>query len=172
MNSTQTSLSICIIITSRLVAFYKSSRGNLEFICGGSLVSKMHVVTAGSSIKWLITEISLNLFISAHCIQDKQSNKKRDAETGVVYVGKHNLDNWNEQGSQKRGVEKFIVNEDWKPFDIKYDADIAIIVVDSPVEYSQYVRPLCVWEFSDDLNDVVGQLGALAGTNHLKILTE
>ena len=120
----------------------------------------------------LVIELIRNYkIISAHCIQDKQSNKKREAETGVVYVGKHNLDNWNEQGSEKRGVERFIVNDEWKPFDIKYDADIAIIVMDSAVEYSQYVRPVCVWEFSDNLNDVVGQRGILAGTYYLTILT-
>ena len=120
----------------------------------------------------LVIELIRNYkIISAHCIQDKQSNKKREAETGVVYVGKHNLDNWNEQGSEKRGVERFIVNDEWKPFDIKYDADIAIIVMDSAVEYSQYVRPVCVWEFSDNLNDIVGQRGILAGTYYLTILT-
>ena len=43
--------------------------------------------------------------------------------------------------------------------------------MDSAVEYSQYVRPVCVWEFSDNLNDVVGQRGILAGTYYLTILT-
>ena len=37
-----------VLIVFRLVAFYKAGRGNLEFICGGNLISKSHVVTAGS----------------------------------------------------------------------------------------------------------------------------
>ena len=43
-------LNIHIVLTSRLVAFYKAGKGNLEFICGGNLVSKTHVITAGSNI--------------------------------------------------------------------------------------------------------------------------
>ena len=101
---------------------------------------------------------------TAHCIQDKQSYEKREVDTGVVYVGKHNLDNWNEKGSQSRRILKFIIHEEWKTFEKKYNADIAIIVMDAPVEYSQYIRPICIWEFSDDLNDVIGQKAILAGT--------
>ena len=73
------------------------------------------------------------------------------------------MDKWNEQGFQRRDIHRFIVHKDWQPFGKTYDADIAIIVLDSPVEYTQYVRPLCIWEFSNDLNEVVGQSGALAG---------
>lgn len=68
-----------------------------------------------------------------------------------------------EPGFEKRGIKRFVFHPDWKPFDMSYDADIAIIVMDSPVEYSKYIKPICVWEFSEHLHDVVGQQGSLAG---------
>ena len=73
------------------------------------------------------------------------------------------MDDSDELGFEKRGVRKFFVHPDWKPFDVSYDADIAIIAMDSPVEYSKYIRPICVWTFSKHLHEVVGQQGSFAG---------
>ena len=68
-----------------------------------------------------------------------------------------------ETGSVRKGVKRFIVHPEWNPFATNYDASIAIIVMDSPVRYNQFIRPISVWESSEDLNDVVGQQGTVAG---------
>ena len=98
--------------------------------------------------------------------------RTRETRDTAVYLGKDNLNNLNEPGYEKRGVGNFFVHPDWKPLDKSYDADIAIIVMDFPVEYSQYIRPICVWKFPEDLDDVVGQNGTLAGLYFVTILTK
>ena len=79
------------------------------------------------------------------------------------------MDNLNEPGSVKKGIEKFIISPKWNSFDARYDADIAIIVMDSDVKYSKYIIPICLWKFSDHLHEVVGQQGSLAGLYYLTI---
>lgn len=110
--------------------------------------------------------------LPAHCIQDKRVTKMRQIQDSYVYLGKHNLNDSDESGYEKRGVERFITHPEWKPIDISYDADIAIIVMDSLVEYSEYIRPICLWEFSEHLYDVVGQQGRMAGLYNISTLTK
>ena len=117
--------------------------GNLEYFCGGSLISNKHVVT------------------SANCIQGKKAPRMRETSKTAVYVGRHSLDTWNESGFEKRGVRNFIIHPEWDPLDVKYDADIAIIVMNADVEYSKFIRPICVWNFSEDDNR--GKQGIFAG---------
>lgn len=113
-------------------------------------------------------ELNINFeSISAHCIQEKGSEKVRDANTGFLNVGKYDLKQKNETGSVRRRVKRFIIHNDWNPMDEKYDADIAIIVMSSPVVYSQNIKPLCIWEFSSDVTGHYGLPGHLAGNNHL-----
>lgn len=103
--------------------FYIPSR---KFFCGASLISKKHTTTA------------------AHCIQQKQSQSKLKADQVIVGVGKYDLSKQNEGGSAMRLVTKIEVHPEWNPRDLKYDADIAIVFLQSPVEYSEWVVPVCL----------------------------
>ena len=110
----------------------------------------------------MIIELNINVrSILAHCIQDKGNSTIRETKQAAVYLGKHNFDDPFEGGSMTIGVERFIVHPDWKPFDVSYDADIAIIVLKRPVEYNQYIRPICLG------NEVYEQSGTLAGNYSL-----
>lgn len=42
-----------------------------------------------------------------------------------------------------------------------YYNDIAVLRLSEPVEITNYVRPVCLWEEPDDLNEVEGKLGEL-----------
>ena len=142
-----------MIYIFRLVAFYDEE----TFICGGTLISTTQVIVAGY-FEHLNNELNMNLWsITAHCIQDKGKSTKRETIDAAVYLGKHKLDEINEPGSIKKNIDRFIVHQDWKPFDISYDADIAIIVMNSPVTYNKYIRPICLG------NEVEAQFGTLAG---------
>lgn len=129
----------------RLAAFYRNINNRLSFICGGSLISKLHIVTA------------------AHCIQDKRSYERLLPEKSMFFFGKHNLNDNNEIGHQQANARRFIVHEDWKINDNAYDADIAIIVLDNQIQFTDYVRPICLWAQADELNLVVGQVGVVVG---------
>lgn len=118
-----------------LVAFYSNSDGKLDYLCGGSLVSKRHVVTA------------------AHCVhnKDESPSMKRRAQDALFFIGRHNLDNWAEKGYIQSGAKELIVHPDWDVEDDKYDADIAIAVLVNEVTYSQYIKPICLWP-ADNIN--------------------
>ena len=125
------------------------------------------------NLNHIFDELKINLIsFLAHCVNDKGTLRLRETTETAVYLGKHNLNDLNEPGFEKRGVRDFFVHPDWKPLDKSYDADIAIIVMDSPVEYSDFIRPICVWEFSEHLHEVVGQQGTMAGLYFVTILTK
>ena len=128
------------------MAFYATNSNRLNFICGGSLISKLHVVTA------------------AHCIQDKRAIEKQLPATSLFFFGKHNLDDNFEAGYQRASARRFIVHEDWNVDDQVYDADIAIVVLDKQIQFTEYVRPICLWTRADELDLVVGHTGVVVGT--------
>ena len=128
-----------------LTAFYRSKDGNLEFICGGSLISSTYTLTA------------------AHCIQDKGREQPMPTQNALLFIGKHNLIQWNEEGFEKKGAKSFRVHPDWKPDDVKYDADLALIEMDSPVKYTKFIRPICLWSGPSEIEKVVGQVGIVVG---------
>lgn len=103
--------------------FYNPSR---KFFCGSSLISKQHTATA------------------AHCIQQKQSQTKLEANQVIVGVGNYDLTAQNEEGSMIRSVTRIVVHPEWDSRDHKYDADIAIVFLQRPVEYSEWIVPVCL----------------------------
>lgn len=67
----------------------------------------------------------------------------------AVLLGVYNLDVKIERGTQQRDVEEIYLHPDWKAFNDKYDADIAIFVLNDIVEFTKYIRPICIPD--DDL---------------------
>jgi hypothetical protein len=44
------------------------------------------------------------------------------------------------------------------------EADLAILKMKISVVYTVYVQPICLWHFSTDINDVVGQTGTVSSS--------
>lgn len=40
-----------------------------------------------------------------------------------------------------------------------YYGDIAILMLNTPIEYNKYVKPICVWEESPGISEIVGKEG-------------
>lgn len=49
-----------------------------------------------------------------------------------------------ERGASQKDVDLISVHPDWKPFDKQYDVDIAIFVLTDIVDFSNYIRPVCM----------------------------
>lgn len=71
--------------------------------------------------------------------------------------GKYYLKKWSSPGIQDKQVAAIIPHPQYNSQ--TYSNDIAIIKLNSPVDYTDYVRPICVWENSPNLNSVLNQAG-------------
>lgn len=97
-----------------------------KYFCGSTLISTKHTITA------------------AHCMQAKLSRKVLEPEQLVVLLGKHDMKELSEDGSETRLVKQIVVHPDWTFGDNKFDADIALIFLQSPVEFSRYITAVCL----------------------------
>lgn len=64
----------------------------------------------------------------------------------IVKLGKHDLSIQHERGSDLRYVNEVFVHPRWKHFTENYDSDIAMLVLDANVEYSDFISPICLWD--------------------------
>lgn len=97
-----------------------------KFFCGANLITAKHVLTA------------------AHCIHDKNVLKKLDPEDIIMLIGRYNIKQWTEAGSETRSVGQIIMHPDWKNYSLKYDADVAVLVLDRVVEFTAFIKPVCL----------------------------
>lgn len=94
---------------------------------------------------------TINLILAAHCIQNKFSHTKLSPGELVILLGRYNLDAKIELDSINARVKEIRLHPDWRAFDEKFDADIAMVILNSAVQFSNYIQPVCL-PSSDDIN--------------------
>uniref|UniRef100_A0AAX7VL81 Matriptase n=1 Tax=Astatotilapia calliptera TaxID=8154 RepID=A0AAX7VL81_ASTCA len=92
-------------------------------VCGASLISP----------KWLVT--------AAHCVQDENSLKLSQPGSWEIYLGVH-TQKMLESPVQKRNLKQVIPHPNYNHY--TFDNDIALMELDSPVTYSDYIKPICL----------------------------
>lgn len=115
---------------------------DLEYFCGGSLISEKHVLTGEKLIRISSAVIYLP-FLVAHCFQNKGQPHKISPGLVRALLGRHNL-KVNELGSIIAKIAKIILHRDWNIFEEdSFDADIALIGIE-PIIFSATIRRVCL----------------------------
>ncbi|KAJ8669812.1 hypothetical protein QAD02_001071 [Eretmocerus hayati] len=116
---------------------YVESEG-IKFLCGGTLISSRHIVTA------------------AHCVHSKKNLQ-------LVRLGDHDLSSYydNARAVELR-IERQICHPNYKPS--TGENDIAILRLQDEVRFSDYVRPICLPNNDNSLSgNLAGNLPYVAG---------
>jgi hypothetical protein len=120
-------------------ALYHAKGIDLTYICGASLITRHHLITV------------------AHCVTKRKSQETLDPGSLVVYLGKYYLKRWSNVGIQDKHVEKITVHPSYNAQ--SFTNDIAILKMHTPVEITNYVRPVCLWDEDLQLQAVVSKSG-------------
>lgn len=84
----------------------------------------------------------------------------------IVYVGRYNIRKWElEEGSVVREAGIIATHPDYMSGRGKnlFDADIAVIVFKTAVQYNEYIRPICLWQGNSDNSVLEGRMGTIVG---------
>ncbi|KAK9751270.1 Serine protease gd N-terminus [Popillia japonica] len=124
------------------IAIMSLRQNKFEYRCGGTLVSSKLVLTA------------------AHCVTVLGTKKMMDKDLFLLHVG---LTHISEPGpySKLRLVKDIIIHNDFDPE--RYFNDLAIVEINEPVEFSDYIKPICLWDGDVEINSLIGQFGTIAG---------
>ena len=108
---------------------------------------------------------------AAHCIHPKSTARPKKAENAFFYIGKNDLLSDSEKGSKKVGAQKFLIHPDWKVAETDFDADIAMVVLDQFVRYSEFIRPICLWTGDTDVRFIENEVGTLVGWGEIETVS-
>ncbi|XP_023947449.1 clotting factor C-like [Bicyclus anynana] len=105
-------------------ALYKFEFPNKKYICGGTLLSKHFVLTAG------------------HCVTEKRDPAPVLPEILTVVLGKYYFTG-SDVESVERQVHKVIIHEDFLYRPLRND--IALLKLRTEVMFTTYIQPACLW---------------------------
>jgi len=101
------------------------------------------------------------LFIAGHCLKFN-NNDTIPSNVLMVALGRFKLHQWRGEGTVNREVASYKIHPDYAHA-ITGDSDLAILILRTPVEYSPFIKPICLWSGTTSLQNVVGRTGYLVG---------
>ncbi|XP_053547477.1 suppressor of tumorigenicity 14 protein [Bombina bombina] len=99
--------------------------------CGASLVSPSILLSA------------------AHCFQDMQGIRYSDPAVWTAYLGLHDqAKRTSNKDVEVRKIKRIVAHKDFSDF--TYDNDIAVLELERPVTYTDFIQPICIPDSSYD----------------------
>lgn len=89
-----------------------------------------------------------------------KSTRAISSDNVLVYLGKTSLQKWQGQ-EQDAKVGEIVISDEYDP--ANFHGDIATLKLKQRLERTNFVRPVCLWNFDSDLKIVVGKLGSVPG---------
>ncbi|XP_046385985.1 uncharacterized protein LOC124155871 [Ischnura elegans] len=104
-------------------AIYEINGESLYYLCGGTILGQRTVLTA------------------ARCLSNEETNEVFSPKSLAVYVGKYNLNRWDEAVKYQQVEEVHLHPDfDWK----NIHGDLAVLKLASAIEFSDFVQPVCL----------------------------
>jgi hypothetical protein len=100
-----------------------------------------------------------HVLLPAHCIQSKREEQAHNATDAEFYFTNNFIDN----NGSRANVSELIVHPDWNPKDSHHGADIAIAVLEKPIELTDEVRHVCLNTPSNPIQSFAGKNGQVYG---------
>ncbi|XP_027030587.1 ST14 transmembrane serine protease matriptase a isoform X2 [Tachysurus fulvidraco] len=119
--------------TSRIVGGQDATEGEWPWQVSLHIKNSLHV--CGASIiseKWLVT--------AAHCVQDEPKIRLSQPESWEVYLGLYKQNQLNK--AEKRYLKRIIAHPNYNEY--TFDYDIALMELDTPVNFKETIRPICL----------------------------
>lgn len=82
--------------------------------------------------------------LAAHCIKNKGGIDNKKVENILVALGAYDLDKKVEEGKVERKLKSLKLHFSWNVSDYRFTGDIAVLKFITPIEYSIYIRPICM----------------------------
>jgi hypothetical protein len=96
----------------------------------------------------------LNKFSAAHCIQNRNTSERLRPQDLTLIFGAHDLDDLFQSGTFFASASEIIVHPDWNPSEDKRDADIAVLLTEIAVPFTDFIKPVCLSESQDGATSI------------------
>lgn len=70
-----------------------------------------------------------------------------------MIFGAYDLNDLFQPGVWSGSPSQIFIHPEWNPFEARYDADIAAIIVDDEIPYTKFIRPICVSQTDLNINE-------------------